>query len=109
MNDVHEDIHNFMLEGVLPLPHALREKLGSAKDANEEEFGPVCLETEALFIRDELENLRDEALAEFENEEWSSQEEFYQYAFELRSLRKRIYEGANIFLIQEGSPDRKVV
>ena len=103
MNDVREDIHNFMLEErVLPLPHALREKLSSAKDANEEQFGPFCLEIEALFIRDELENLRDEALAEFENEEWSSQEEFYQYAFELRSLRKRIYEGANIFFdIQE--------
>jgi hypothetical protein len=101
MNDVREDIQSFMLEHVLPLPHSLREKLNSAKDANEEQFGPFCLETEAMFIRDELENLRDEALAEFENEEWSSQEEFHQYTFELRALRKRIYQSNNDNLLND--------
>ena len=98
MNDVREDIKSFMLEEhVLPLPRSLREKLNSAKDANEVQFGPFCLETEALFIKDELENLRDEALTEFENEEWSRKQEFYQITFELRSLRKRIYENHNVF------------
>ena len=98
MNYVREDIESFMLEEhVLPLPRSLREKLNSAKDANEEQFGPFYLETEALFIRDELENLCDEALAEVENQEWSRQQEFCQCTFELRSLRKRIYENHNVF------------
>ena len=103
MNDVLKDIQGFMLEEhILPVPRSLRGKLRSAVDDDEEEWGAFDIESLVTFITLELEDLRDEALMEFENEEWSKQNEFYQYAFELRSLRKRIYEGANIFFdIQE--------
>ena len=103
MNDVLIDIQGFMLEEhILPVPRSLRGKLRSAVDDDEEEWGAFDIESLVPFITLELEDLRDEALMEFENEEWSKQNEFYQNAFELRSLRKRIYEGANVFFdIQE--------
>jgi hypothetical protein len=103
MNDVLEDIQGFMLEEhILPVPRSLRGKLRNAIDDNEEEWGAFNIESLVPFLTLELEDLRDEARMEFENQEWSKLNEFNQNAFELRSLRKRIYEGANVFFdIQE--------
>ena len=41
----------------------------------------------------ELQEVRNDALTEFEKEEWSKKEEFDQYSFELREIRKKIYTG----------------
>ena len=103
IDDVREDIQGFILEEqILPIPRSLRAKLRSSLEDKEEEWGPFEIESVVTHITLELQDHRDEALKEFENEEWSKQNEFNQNAFELRSLRKRIYEKHNVFFdIQE--------
>ena len=84
MDDVLQDIKGFMLEEhILPVPRSVRRKLSSAVNDDEEEWGtlPNCtfdIESLVPFLTLELEDLRDEALMEFENEEWLKQNKFYQ-------------------------------
>ena len=85
-NDVHLDIKSFLLEDhVLPVPRSLRAKLGAAGEYAMTEAQEVA------FMMAELEELSNNALTEFEKEEWSKLEEFNQYSYDLRALRKKIY------------------
>ena len=99
-NDVFRDIKCFLLEDrVLPVPSSVRENLHSAMVEQAGRytglFGPgtFCLQKQVHFVKDELEKLREEALTEYESEEWSKLEEFNQHSYDLRTIRKKIYEG----------------
>ena len=71
MRDVHLDIKKLLLEDhVLPVPRAAHEKLRSVDN---------CWEThEVSVIMAELQKLCNNALAEFEKDEWFKREDFNQ-------------------------------
>ena len=93
-NDVNMDIESFLFgeEQVLPVPRAVRSKLVlAAEDAGHGRC--ISKSQEVSSVMAELEEIRVDALTEYENEEWFETEEFNQYSYELRELRKQVYTG----------------
>ena len=84
--DVHLDIKNFLLKGGLPVPRSLREKLCSTVDKYAK-----TEDQEIAFMMADLYEFHENALTEFENEEWSMLEMFNERSDSLRVLRKDIY------------------
>ena len=75
------------MDSVLPVPQFVRDKLWSCFDKYVK-----TKDQEVPFLMAELQELRNQALSEFEMEECFKTEDFSQFSFELRTLRKKIYE-----------------
>ena len=92
-DDVILDIKNFVLKKqVFHVPKVICEKLSSALDEYPEHRPHDAVHD----MMEELGKLRDVSMARYEQDEWSRMHQFDRDSFDLRKLRKRIYNEVNV-------------
>ena len=92
------EIHNLVLKDhpILPIPKTIREKLGIAVNEAEVEDDEDEDSITVNAILEQLGKLRGLSLSQYESKEWSRIEQLNEDSFQLRKLRKRIYDGVNV-------------
>ena len=92
-DDVILDIKNFVLKKqVFHVPKVICEKLSSALDEYPEHRPHDAVHD----MMEELGKLCDVSMARYEQDEWSRMHQFDRDSFDLRKLRKRIYNEVNV-------------